>query len=167
MKSAVETGYLTIPTDTRADRRNLRSASPHSTYQPGARHDVNFRLLAYRVAIVTGTSGSFGAAAFMAVSRASAQVVPAARNEQTDSVLASDEKFDRAKTCACPHWTGPLDEVPNHFKTNGGERGIYGDNPSGHTLEIITCALRRIPVAPRLLAVVAPSRALSPAEATP
>ena len=49
-----------------------------------------------------------------------------------------DEIFGRIKERGLPYWADPMKTRPGAYNTNGGGRGVYWDEPSGHALEIIT-----------------------------
>ena len=49
-----------------------------------------------------------------------------------------DEIFGRIKKRALPYWADPFHRRPGEINHNDGGRGVYWDDPDGHTLEIIT-----------------------------
>ena len=49
-----------------------------------------------------------------------------------------DEIFGRIKERALPYWADPFHRRPGEINHNDGGRGVYWDDPNGHTLEIIT-----------------------------
>ena len=49
-----------------------------------------------------------------------------------------DEIFGRIKARRLPYWADPFERQPGEVNTNDGGRGVYGSDPSGHKLEIIT-----------------------------
>ncbi|WP_309109854.1 VOC family protein [Saccharothrix sp.] len=56
--------------------------------------------------------------------------------------LVGDEDFDaifgRVKERGLPYWADPFHHQPNRINTHDGGRGVYFDDPNGHSLEIIT-----------------------------
>ncbi|MFD6437988.1 VOC family protein [Streptomyces venezuelae] len=49
-----------------------------------------------------------------------------------------DEIFGRIKTRGLTYWADPYHRRVNETNTNDGGRGVYWDDPDGHSLEIIT-----------------------------
>ena len=49
-----------------------------------------------------------------------------------------DEIFGRIKKRALPYWADPFHRRPGEINHNDGGRGVYWDDPNGHSLEIIT-----------------------------
>lgn len=49
-----------------------------------------------------------------------------------------DEIFGRIKERALPYWADPSHRRPGEINHNDGGRGVYWDDPNGHSLEIIT-----------------------------
>lgn len=56
--------------------------------------------------------------------------------------LVSDGDFDaifgRIKERGLEYWADPFHRRPGEINTNDGGRGVYWDDPDGHSLEIIT-----------------------------
>jgi catechol 2,3-dioxygenase-like lactoylglutathione lyase family enzyme len=56
--------------------------------------------------------------------------------------LVSEEEFDaifgRIRSAGLPYWADPGHRHPAQVNTNDGGRGLYWDDPNGHSLEIIT-----------------------------
>jgi len=56
--------------------------------------------------------------------------------------LVSEDDFDaifgRVEEAGLPYWADPFHRVPGKVNTNDGGRGVYWDDPDGHSLEIIT-----------------------------
>jgi catechol 2,3-dioxygenase-like lactoylglutathione lyase family enzyme len=56
--------------------------------------------------------------------------------------LVSEDAFDaifgRIKERGLDFWADPFHRVPGEINTNDGGRGVYWDDPDGHSLEIIT-----------------------------
>ena len=56
--------------------------------------------------------------------------------------LVSEEDFDaissRIESRGLPYWADPFHRVPDEINTNDGGRGLYWEDPNGHSLEIIT-----------------------------
>lgn len=56
--------------------------------------------------------------------------------------LVSDDDFDaifgRVKERGLPYWADPFHRQPGEINTHDGGRGVYFDDPNGHSLEIIT-----------------------------
>jgi len=56
--------------------------------------------------------------------------------------LVDDAVFDRAlgliREGGLAHWADPMRSRPNEINTLWGGRGVYFDDPDGHSLEIIT-----------------------------
>lgn len=49
-----------------------------------------------------------------------------------------DAIFARIRDRGLPYWADPAKRRPGEFNTNDGGRGVYWEDPDGHTLEIIT-----------------------------
>jgi catechol 2,3-dioxygenase-like lactoylglutathione lyase family enzyme len=49
-----------------------------------------------------------------------------------------DGIFGRIRSRGLPYWADPGQRRPGEINTNGGGRGVYWEEPSGHFLEIIT-----------------------------
>lgn len=49
-----------------------------------------------------------------------------------------DEVFGRIRERNLPYWADPGHQRPGEFNTNDGGRGVYWEDPCGHSLEIIT-----------------------------
>jgi len=49
-----------------------------------------------------------------------------------------DEIFDRIKERGLDYWADPGHHLATQINTHDGGRGVYFDDPSGHSLEIIT-----------------------------
>lgn len=49
-----------------------------------------------------------------------------------------DEIFARIQAHGMPYWADPFHQQPGKINTNDGGRGLYWDDPDGHSLEIIT-----------------------------
>jgi catechol 2,3-dioxygenase-like lactoylglutathione lyase family enzyme len=49
-----------------------------------------------------------------------------------------DEVFARITGRALPYWADPFHRQPGETNTNDGGRGLYWDDPNGHSLEILT-----------------------------
>jgi len=49
-----------------------------------------------------------------------------------------DAIFGRIRERDLPYWADPFHRRPGQINTNDGGRGVYWDDPDGHTLEIIT-----------------------------
>ena len=49
-----------------------------------------------------------------------------------------DEIFGRIKERGLPYWADPSHRRPGEINHNDGGRGVYWDDPNGHSLEIIT-----------------------------
>ncbi|RCG26870.1 VOC family protein [Sphaerisporangium album] len=56
--------------------------------------------------------------------------------------LVSEGEFDaifaRVREAGLDYWAGPRHQGPGRFNHNDGGRGVYFDDPDGHSLEIIT-----------------------------
>jgi catechol 2,3-dioxygenase-like lactoylglutathione lyase family enzyme len=56
--------------------------------------------------------------------------------------LVTEAEFDqiagRIKARGLDFWADPFHEQPGQVNTNDGGRGLYWDDPNGHSLEIIT-----------------------------
>jgi catechol 2,3-dioxygenase-like lactoylglutathione lyase family enzyme len=56
--------------------------------------------------------------------------------------LVSEDAFDaifgRIRERGLDFWADPFHRVPRETTTNAGGRGVYWDDPAGHSLEIIT-----------------------------
>jgi catechol 2,3-dioxygenase-like lactoylglutathione lyase family enzyme len=56
--------------------------------------------------------------------------------------LVSEEEFDRIfgriRERGLQYWADPMHHQPGEINRNDGGRGVYWDDPNGHTLEIIT-----------------------------
>jgi catechol 2,3-dioxygenase-like lactoylglutathione lyase family enzyme len=56
--------------------------------------------------------------------------------------LVSDAEFDailgRIQQRELPYWADPFHRQPGGINSNDGGRGVYWDDPNGHSLEIIT-----------------------------
>ena len=56
--------------------------------------------------------------------------------------LVGEDEFDRIQgritERGLPYWADPFHHVPGEINTNDGGRGLYWDDPDGHSLEIIT-----------------------------
>ena len=56
--------------------------------------------------------------------------------------LVSEEDFDaifgRIRERGLDHWADPFHREPGRINTHDGGRGVYWDDPDGHSLEIIT-----------------------------
>ncbi|WP_436501430.1 VOC family protein [Actinokineospora sp. HUAS TT18] len=56
--------------------------------------------------------------------------------------LVSEEEFDtifgRILDRKLDHWADPYHHLPGEINTHDGGRGVYFDDPDGHSLEIIT-----------------------------
>lgn len=49
-----------------------------------------------------------------------------------------DQILDRITTRGLGYWADPLHRQPNQINSADGGRGVYWDDPDGHSLEIIT-----------------------------
>ncbi len=49
-----------------------------------------------------------------------------------------DEIFGRIRDRGLPYWADPGRQRLGEYNTNDGGRGVYWEDPSGHSLEIIT-----------------------------
>jgi catechol 2,3-dioxygenase-like lactoylglutathione lyase family enzyme len=49
-----------------------------------------------------------------------------------------DEIFGRIRTRGLDYWADPFHNQPGTINHNDGGRGVYWDDPDGHSLEIIT-----------------------------
>jgi catechol 2,3-dioxygenase-like lactoylglutathione lyase family enzyme len=49
-----------------------------------------------------------------------------------------DEIFGRIRERGLTYWADPFRRQPNEVNTNDGGRGLYWQDPNGHSLEIIT-----------------------------
>jgi len=49
-----------------------------------------------------------------------------------------DQIFGRVKARGIAYWADPGHRQPDEINTHDGGRGVYFDDPSGHSLEIIT-----------------------------
>lgn len=49
-----------------------------------------------------------------------------------------DEIFNRIRARSLPYWADPFHRTANEINRNDGGRGVYWDDPNGHSLEIIT-----------------------------
>jgi catechol 2,3-dioxygenase-like lactoylglutathione lyase family enzyme len=49
-----------------------------------------------------------------------------------------DEIFGRIRERGLPYWADPYHHQAGQINTNDGGRGVYWDDPNGHSLEIIT-----------------------------
>ncbi|MGH3741246.1 MAG: VOC family protein [Micromonosporaceae bacterium] len=49
-----------------------------------------------------------------------------------------DEIFGRITERGLPYWADPFHRQPDQINHNDGGRGVYWDDPDGHSLEIIT-----------------------------
>jgi catechol 2,3-dioxygenase-like lactoylglutathione lyase family enzyme len=49
-----------------------------------------------------------------------------------------DEIFARIRERGLTYWADPFQRQPNEINTNDGGRGLYWQDPNGHSLEIIT-----------------------------
>ncbi len=69
---------------------------------------------------------------------------PAPVAEQHYAFLVSDAEFDaiygRIQQRGVAFWADPMRRRQNQISTNGGGRGVYFLDPSGHALEILTRA---------------------------
>lgn len=67
---------------------------------------------------------------------------PGPVHAQHYAFLVSEDEFDailgRVQTRGLPYWADPYHREPDEFNTNDGGRGVYWDDPDGHSLEIIT-----------------------------
>jgi len=56
--------------------------------------------------------------------------------------LVTEDEFDaifaRIRSRGLDYWADPSHRRPGRINTNDGGRGLYWDDPNGHTLEIIT-----------------------------
>jgi catechol 2,3-dioxygenase-like lactoylglutathione lyase family enzyme len=56
--------------------------------------------------------------------------------------LVSEDEFDqifgRIQDRGLAYWADPRHRLPGQINTNDGGRGVYFDDPDGHSLEIIT-----------------------------
>jgi hypothetical protein len=56
--------------------------------------------------------------------------------------LVSEAEFDtifaRIVERGLPYWADPFHREPGKINTNDGGRGVYWDDPNGHSLEILT-----------------------------
>jgi catechol 2,3-dioxygenase-like lactoylglutathione lyase family enzyme len=56
--------------------------------------------------------------------------------------IVSEAEFDviwgRIRERGLPYWADPFHQVPAEINRNDGGRGLYWDDPNGHSLEIIT-----------------------------
>lgn len=56
--------------------------------------------------------------------------------------LVSEQEFDaifgRVRERGLPYWAGPMHQHPGEINRRDGGRGVYFDDPSGHSLEILT-----------------------------
>jgi catechol 2,3-dioxygenase-like lactoylglutathione lyase family enzyme len=56
--------------------------------------------------------------------------------------LVEEAEFDailaRIRRRGLPHWADPFHRKPDEINTNDGGRGVYWDDPNGHSLEILT-----------------------------
>jgi catechol 2,3-dioxygenase-like lactoylglutathione lyase family enzyme len=68
--------------------------------------------------------------------------VPGPIRSQHYAFLVSEEEFDaifgRIKDRGLSYWADPFHRVPDEYNTHDGGRGVYWDDPNGHSLEIIT-----------------------------
>lgn len=66
----------------------------------------------------------------------------AAPVRQHYAFLVSDEEFDaifgRIRTCGADYWADPMHQRAGEVNTHDGGRGVYWEDPNGHSLEIIT-----------------------------
>ncbi|GGV62432.1 cysteine transferase [Streptomyces longisporoflavus] len=49
-----------------------------------------------------------------------------------------DDIFGRIKDAGLTYWADPHHRTVNEINTNDGGRGVYWDDPNGHSLEILT-----------------------------
>ena len=49
-----------------------------------------------------------------------------------------DAIFARIRAAGLPYWAAPGHRQPGEINNNDGGRGVYWDDPDGHSLEIIT-----------------------------
>jgi catechol 2,3-dioxygenase-like lactoylglutathione lyase family enzyme len=49
-----------------------------------------------------------------------------------------DETWGRIRARGLPFWADPAHHQPDQINTHDGGRGLYWDDPDGHSLEIIT-----------------------------
>ncbi|MFH8488274.1 VOC family protein [Streptomyces longisporoflavus] len=49
-----------------------------------------------------------------------------------------DDIFGRIKDAGLTYWADPHHHTVNEINTNDGGRGVYWDDPNGHSLEILT-----------------------------
>ncbi|MGV9744977.1 VOC family protein [Rhodococcus zopfii] len=49
-----------------------------------------------------------------------------------------DEIFGRIRERGLPYWADPMHRRSGEINTNDGGRGVYWDDPDGHSLEILT-----------------------------
>lgn len=67
---------------------------------------------------------------------------PGQVHPQHYAFLVSEDEFDaildRIKSRALPFWADPSHRTPDQHNSADGGRGVYWDDPDGHSLEIIT-----------------------------
>ncbi len=67
---------------------------------------------------------------------------PSAIAAQHYAFLVGEDEFDaildRIQSRGLPYWADPHHRVPDEINSNDGGRGVYWDDPNGHSLEIIT-----------------------------
>ncbi|MEU9750788.1 MULTISPECIES: VOC family protein [Streptomyces] len=67
---------------------------------------------------------------------------PAEIVSQHLAFLVSEDEFDeifaRMKERELPYWAGPMHEKPQRINHLFGGRGVYLDDPDGHSIEFIT-----------------------------
>ncbi len=49
-----------------------------------------------------------------------------------------DAIFGRIQTRGAPYWADPMHRRPHELNTHEGGRGLYWEDPNGHSLEILT-----------------------------
>ncbi|MFF4604327.1 VOC family protein [Streptomyces sp. NPDC001339] len=58
------------------------------------------------------------------------------------AILVSEEEFDgifaRIKERGLPYWADPHHTKPQQYNTHDGGRGLYVDDPDGHSMEFLT-----------------------------
>ncbi|GAU67451.1 hypothetical protein SSP35_05_00180 [Streptomyces sp. NBRC 110611] len=58
------------------------------------------------------------------------------------AILVSEDEFDaifsRIEERGLPYWAGPRHREPQQYNTRDGGRGVYVDDPDGHSMEFLT-----------------------------